>query len=232
MAELIELKCRNCGSTLAPEHISAQLAAARCPHCHALFALPASLAAPPSIPRPEVALPPRFTLRHHDGTLTITRRWFSPVAFFLLFFAVFWNGFLIVWHTIALSGGMWFMSAFGLIHTAVGLWLIYWVAAMFMNSTVIHASRDWLQVRCGPLPWPGKQDLPRPQIHQLYCTEKVSHGKNGSSAQYRVEAVLDGNRRATLAKGFANPEQALFVEQQLEKFLGIADLPVAGEHGR
>lgn len=232
MDALVELKCRNCGSPLSPESISPQLAAARCPHCNALFALPASVAEPKSIPRPDVALPKRFVVDRDGDAVTITRRWFSPAAFFMLVFALFWNGFLVVWHGIALSSGMWFMSLFGLIHTGVGLWLIYWVAAMFLNSTVIRASHEWLQVRSGPLPWRGNQDLERGVVRQLYCTEKVTHGKNGSSARYGVEVVLEGNRRETLVKGLDDADQALFIEQQLEKHLGIDDVPVEGEHGR
>lgn len=232
MDQLVELKCRNCGSQLAPEDISARLAVARCRHCNALFALPASVTNAKPIPRPEVELPGRFTIDRANQTLAISWRWFSPAAVFLLFFAIFWNGFLIVWHTIALTQGAWFMSVFGLLHTGVGVFLAYFVAAKFLNRTTVFASKEWLQVRIGPLPWPGRQDLRHEGIRQLFCKEKIKRGKNGTTQTYQVEAVLDGNLRKTLVKGLDNAEQAIFVEQQLEKYLGIGDVPVEGEYGR
>jgi hypothetical protein len=228
--QLIELKCRNCGSQLSPEDISPQLAAARCRHCNALFAIPA--AGPRVIPRASVSLPRAFRVSLQGDTVRISRRWLGPLAFFLLFFAVVWNGFMLVWHGIALGTGMWFMSAFGLLHTGVGLFLIYYVLALFLNSTVITASPRELSVAIGPLPWKGNKRIPREMVEQLFCKERISHGKNGSSAAYRVEAVLRGNRRDTVVTGFSDPDHALFVEQEIERHLGIADVPVAGEFGR
>lgn len=227
---LTDLKCRNCGAALSAADISPQLGAARCGHCRSLFALPTS--SPASIPRPEVPLPAAFTMETQGDTLVITRRWRNVGAWFLLFFALLWNGFLIVWHGIALSQGAWFMSAFGLIHTGVGLFLIYYVAALFLNSTVIRASSRGLESKSGPLPWKGDRQLGAGTVSQLYCTEKVHRSKNGSSTRYGVEAVLPGNRRDTLVRGLPEADHALFIEQQLERHLGLADIPVAGEHGR
>jgi hypothetical protein len=227
---LTDLKCRNCGAALSAADISPQLGAARCGHCRSLFALPAST--PAAIPRPEVPLPAAFTMEKQGDTLVITRRWRNFGAWFLLFFAIFWNGFLVVWHGIALSTGAWFMSAFGLIHTAVGLFLIYTVAAQFLNSTVIRASPRGLESKSGPLPWKGDRQLPAGSVSQLYCTEKVHRTKNGSTTRYGVEAVLPGNRRDTLVRDLPDADHALFIEQQLERHLGLADIPVAGEHGR
>ncbi len=182
--------------------------------------------------RPEVASPKSFYILRSPQSLDISRRWFGGQAFFLLFFAIIWNGFMIVWHTIALTQGLWFMSVFGLIHTGVGIFLIYYVLALFLNSTVVRASRLALEVKSGPMPWKGNKILATSEVEQLYCIEKVSHGNNGSSASYRVEAVLRGNRRETLIGGLNNPDHALYIEQQLEHFLGILDTPVAGEYGR
>ena len=47
-------------------------------------------------------------------TLEIRRRWFTAAVLFLVFFCVFWNGFMIVWHGMAFASGAWFMSLFGL----------------------------------------------------------------------------------------------------------------------
>ncbi|MBX3741388.1 MAG: hypothetical protein KF712_10385 [Akkermansiaceae bacterium] len=228
---LVELKCNNCGSQLKPEDISPQLSAARCHHCNALFALPAA-AGGRTIGRPDVALPRGMSIEERMDGLTITRRWLEAKVWFLLFFAVFWNGFMIVWNVISLSQGIWMMSVFGLLHTGVGLFLIYLVLAMFLNTTTVKVTYDAVETRSGPLPWKGNKTIPKHEVEQFYCTEKVQHSKNGSSVTYKVEAVLKGNRRETLVQGITHHDQALYIEQQLERHLGIRDVSVAGEHGR
>jgi hypothetical protein len=228
---LVELKCNNCGSQLKPEDISPQLSAARCHHCNALFALP-HLAGGRTIPRPDVALPRGMKIEERMDGLTITRSWMDASTWFLLFFAVFWNGFMIVWNVISLSQGVWIMSVFGLLHTGVGLFLIYLVLAKFLNSTTVKVTFDAVESRSGPIPWMGNKSIPKSEVEQLYCSEEVKRTKNGTSVTYDVLAVLKGNRRQTLTKGINHHDQALFIEQQLERHLGLQDIPVTGEHGR
>jgi hypothetical protein len=228
---LVELKCNNCGSQLKPEDISPQLSAARCHHCHALFALPA-LAGGGTIARPDVTLPRGMKVEERMDGLTITRRWMDASAWAVLVFAIFWNGFMIVWNTTSLVQGIWIMSVFGLLHTGVGLFLIYLVLAMFLNSTTVKVTYDAVQSSSGPIPWKGNEKIPKSEVEQFYCTEKVRRTKNGASITYDVHAVLTGNRREKLVQGISNHDQALFIEQQLERHLGIRDMPVSGEYGR
>lgn len=227
---LVELKCRNCGSALNPADISPQLAAARCGHCHALFALPPALATAPITARATEARPPNFIVEQTYGGLRIVRPWRTWSAWVLLFFAVFWNGFMVVWNTIALSQGVWIMSVFGLLHTGVGLFLAYWVATRFLNRTTIEKDRGFLAVKHGPLPWPGNKKLPLDQIVQLYCKEKVSHGKNGSSTTYQLHAIMKDNKHEQLCGGIETPGHAIFLEQQIEAALGITDRAVTGDY--
>jgi hypothetical protein len=228
--KLIELCCKNCGASLKPENVSAALAIARCPHCDAVFAiaLPATGDRTDAPPRLRVAMPRRFEVLDLGNSLEIKRSWFNPALFFLVFFCVFWNGFMVVWHGIAISTGAWFMSCFGLIHTAVGIGLAYGTIAGFVNQTVIRVGQGLLEVRHGPLPWLGNKGFPVHQIKQLYCKEHVHHGKNGSSTNYSVEMMLDSGRE-TLVQNLPECEQAIYLEQELERFLKIEDQPVRGE---
>lgn len=228
MSELVELKCSNCGSPLDPADISPQIAAARCRHCNSLFAIPATTAK--SIPRGEVELPKYMEITNDAGDLLITRRWFTHTVWFLVFFCVFWNGFLVVWHTIALTQGQWFMSAFALLHTAVGIGLLYFVLATFLNRTVIRAGHGALEVTHGPIPWRGNQRLDATRLTQLFVREKITHGKNGARTTYEVEAIFTENHRRTLLKSLSSADQAIFIEQQLEKHLNITDQRVEGEY--
>jgi hypothetical protein len=229
---LIELVCKNCGASLEPENVAAALAIARCPHCDAVFAI----APPPGdgvasgrvLQRERIAMPRRFDILDLGNSLEIRRSWFSPGLFFLVFFCVFWNGFMIVWHGIALSTGAWFMSCFGLLHTAVGIGLAYGTLAGFVNQTVIRVGQGLLEIRHGPLPWLGNKSFPAHEITQLYCKEHVHHGKNGTSVTYSVELILQRGKE-TLVRSLPECEQALYIEQELERHLKLEDRAVRGE---
>ncbi|MCO6454320.1 MAG: hypothetical protein J5I93_03305 [Pirellulaceae bacterium] len=234
---LNELRCKNCGAPLAAENVVERLAMARCGHCQAVFALEsatgaggdASLAAL----RPKVEMPRGIQMQDLGSALEISRRWFTPVAFFMLFFCIFWNGFMVVWHTIALSQGIWFMSAFGLLHTAVGLGVLYWTLSLFLNTTYIRVGNGMIEVKTTPLPtWGGNKWLSADDLTQFYCHEQVSHNKNGTTRTYDILAVRRDNVREKLLTGLSDAEQALFIEQELERFLGIKDQRVEGEFRR
>jgi hypothetical protein len=45
-----------------------------------------------------------------------------------------------------------------------------------------------------------------------------------------VSALLRDGRERKIMSGLDSPEEALFVESEIEKYLGITDRPVAGEY--
>ncbi len=232
---LVELRCKSCGALLKPENVVERLAMARCDHCGAVFGiegLPSATAGEVSRERGPVPMPKGIEVNQFGGSLEITRRWFGFAFLFLVFFCIVWDGFMVVWHAIALSSGAWFMSVFGLIHTAVGVGLTYYTIAGFVNSTVIRAGQGLIEIRHGPLPWPGNKTLPSYEVEQLYSQEKVHRGKNGVHYTYTVQAMMSNGRRETVVGGLTDTEQALYIEQQVEQFLGIQDKPMAGELSR
>jgi len=48
---------------------------------------------------------------------------------------------MVVWMSIALNQGQWIMAAFGSIHALVGLGLIYFCVANFLNKTRMERAR-------------------------------------------------------------------------------------------
>lgn len=235
--EITELRCKSCGAPLASENVVEHLAMARCSHCGAVMALegmagwPAKHSGEPKS-RPPVPMPLGIRVTHPSGQLEISRRWYSHGLWFLAFFCVFWNGFMVVWHWLALSQGAWFMSVFGLLHTAVGIGILYVTLAGFLNTTVIRVRYGELSIQSGPIPFPGNTTLRADEIEQLYAKERRAHSNNGDSYRYEVHAVKRDGHQQLLLKGLNEVEQALFIEQQLEQFLGIKDRPVPGEIAR
>lgn len=216
----MRISCPYCGVNIAAQDVNIQAAVGKCAGCGAVFNLNE---------RAAVSLPDGMSIRQDGSDLVLVRRWFSVKYLALLFFCVFWDGFLVVWYTIAFTQhGPLLMKLFLMLHVAVGVGLTYTAVAGLLNRTFIRVNSSELCVTHGPLPWPGKK-VARGDLDQLFCEEKVHHGKNGSRTDYTISAVVRGGKRIPLAQGLDAPDQARFVEQEVERFLGISDRPVAGE---
>ncbi len=236
----MQLTCRTCQSSIPPEDINIDRLVAKCTQCGAVFSFADRLEAPPAPARtrPEIAPPKGITITEDPYHVTIVRRWFSPMAFGLLFFVIFWDGFLIFWYAMALgparpSGAMALMPIlFPLLHVAVGLFLTYWLLCLFFNRTTIQVNEQELSIRHHPLPWPGSRALNPVDIDQLFCKERVSRSKNGTSRSYQLHARVRDGKKHKLLDNLDDQDHALFLEQRLEKLLGIQDRRVAGEMSR
>ncbi len=206
----------------------------KCSYCNALATLPNVMSQAQGgtafHPRTEVPLPPGLTIEEHGGGISITRRWFSAIVFFLIPFCIAWDSFLVFWYSMAFSGNApWIMVVFPIAHVAVGVGLTYFVIATIFNRTVIIAGQGSLRIGHGPLPWWGGVELAESEIDQLFCKMKTSNGKNGSSISYELWAVMrEGATRKLLGTGLSD-DQALFIEQKLERALRIKDRAVPGE---
>jgi hypothetical protein len=176
-----------------------------------------------------VPLPENLNIVHDRGTFIIRRRWFSAAAWLLVFFALFWNGFMVVWMSIALSQGQWMMAAFGSIHACVGLGLIYFCVASFINKTDVSVDSNYLGVQHYPMPWLGSKKVRVHDISQLYCKEHITRSKNRTNVSYRVHAVMNNGRDQKLISGLTTDTQARFIEHEIESVLGLENLEVAGE---
>jgi hypothetical protein len=109
--------------------------------------------------------------------------------------------------------------------TLLLLWLDYLLLVMLVNTTVVRANSDGVAVTTGPLPTPiGRgASLPASDLQQLYAVE------NGG--RYALCALRKDGSRVDLVPFLVAPEQALFIEQQLERVLGLVDFEIPGELG-
>lgn len=229
------VQCPSCGFQIQAEDMNLQTMAARCRVCHALVDLRTDAPPASEAPAPAVAdalpipLPQRLTVSREGGGLRIERRWFSWTAIFMILFCTVWFGFLAVWYAIAFTTGNLLMLLFPLLHVAAGVFVAWWTAATLFNRTEFVISGGQLSVRHGPVPVPGKRDVPTRDLEQLYCEEHVSRSRNGVTITYSVRARTTDGRMVVLLKDLPDRDQALFIEQEAERQLRIANRPVVGE---
>ena len=132
---------------------------------------------------------------------------------------------------VAVTSGMLFL----LIASA---WFLYFAATRAFNNHRIRVDAARLEVAQGPLPWPGARKLDASDIVQLYATEQESRSEtnNGGNRKvnvrkhYRLLANTRSRGRVKILSGLNDPLQALWLEQEIERLLGIIDKRVAGEH--
>jgi hypothetical protein len=239
----MQLFCKRCGKQILAEDMNLEMALAKCRGCSSVFSILDSLKEgdEPAVGRKRerlpVPMPKGYKVEDFGRELTITYRWFSPAAFALLIFCVFWDGFLIVWYFIGFrelfAGNAGWMALvmllFPILHVAVGVGLTYSVICMFLNRTEIRVVGGNLSVWHGPIPFPGRCTIPTTEIKQLYVTESRHQRKNGCSFSYDLHVLKQDETPQKLIGNLQDVQQALYLEQKLEQHLGIVDQQVGGE---
>jgi hypothetical protein len=175
----------------------------------------------------DVGLPRGLSLERFGTRMRIVRKWFSLKVIPLAIFAMVWDGFLFFWYANALEGGSLITILFPLGHVSVGLGITYYVIAGFLNRTYIDVDRGRIQVRHRPIPYFGNKKLRSRDIKQLYAKEKI--GSDNNAGSFEVFVLTKDKKSISLIKGLESDEQALFIEQEIEKYLRLEDVPVKGE---
>lgn len=238
--------CRNCGAGLEADRIDASLRVITCSHCGSLHNIPnggfdhhsgdisaaettkperAESTKPRNI---EIALPSRFKVQRTENSMEVT--WSAGRLF----------------HGVVLT-----IMAAGVMRAALtsevplllilSAGLLYYAAVRVFNKHRIRVDAGRLQVTQGPLPWPGVRKLDSKDVKQLFAIERetrIESGNQNNSGNrknrvrkyYRLSANTHTNGRVTILNGLNDPLQALWLEQEIERVLGIRDEQVSGEY--
>jgi hypothetical protein len=182
----------------------------------------------------ELGLPKGIKINNDLDGLKIIRDWFSRRIVMLTFFALIWDSFLVFWYVTTLQQPNPEIVAllFPVIHLIIGIGMTYYVLCGYLNQTFIRVNYNTLSIKHGPLPYPGNRTFDTTDIKQIYSKESVAYSRRGRSTSYELRAVTHSGRNVKLLGGLTNSEQALFIEQEVEKYLGIHDVPVRGEISR
>lgn len=227
-----DYRCTRCASSIAAERVDVARQIATCVACNNLVDLAPQIAAaqtasaqamaaaaPRPKARPPVSLPPGMAMTQGPSGLVLTRRWLRGKHFVMLAVlmpltaALAW-----AWQTRGFEGWMGFAAFF------LASW-DFMLVSMFVNSTTITIGEREIDVRHGPLPslFYTARRVPVADVEQLFAAP--------FGALFEVGVVLRDKTRVPLVRPVVSEEQALFVEQQIERRLGLVDVEVAGELG-
>lgn len=245
---MTEYACEVCARLLPPENVRLDLGLVSCPGCRAVYdltgrkgrALREAGVEVPARVRQSVPMPARFRVEDDGVNLTVRYRWFTASHLLLAVFALFWNGVVLMMyagmvrellHGKSLPAG-WLTLAFPGLHLLVGLAVGYAALACLLNTTRVDASRHGLAVAHGPLRWPGTRTWARGELTQLFGQQQVTKAKNTRSVRWHLMALDARGEQVRVLDVLDTADQVLWLEQALEKRLGIPDAPVEGELAR
>jgi hypothetical protein len=236
------MQCPRCQTVIPAADVNLDNLVAKCRRCNEVFSfadqMPRPIQSdgqrPAKLPFPK---PDSLLVEDLGDQRRIIRRWFTWPVLMLVFFCIGWDSFLIFWYFMAFNapfpGGFnLIMVIFPIAHVAVGVGLTYFMIASLLNYTTILVNVDRLSIRHHPVPWRGNRSLDIGEIVQLYCDESyVAKNRTMNPSvtwMYNLNALLADGRKLKLLSGLPK-DQALFLEQQLEEWLGIEPHPVSGE---
>jgi hypothetical protein len=243
----MDIQCERCGKRIPAEDVNLSVVLAKCRNCNAVFDFSSQvqLSTVPEAKlkrdRGELPMPKQFRVEKNNKGLVITRKWGRGIAVLFVIFSMFWNLIVSVF-VVAFLGGMmnpahganqppqWFMGLFLTPFVLVGIGTGWAALGLLLNRTTIRVDGARLSVSNGPIWWPGKRDLSTKDLDQLYCEEYVAYRENSVPVyRLRVQALCKDGSKIKLVPGMEDAGQALYLEQLLEKHLGIVDRPVSGE---
>ena len=177
-------------------------------------------------------LPVNLDMQYHDDYIEITRRWLSwgttiKAVVFIGAGYLLLNNFVIPNHDGALVKNPLF-----LFFIVLSIGAIYAALAGLLNTSSIVVSKDTLDIRHKPLPWPGNKKINIEDVKQLYTKEKISRDSDKTATiTYQVYIVTRNGEDIKLVSGLEKSEQATFIEREIEQFLGIKKEDVHGGSG-
>jgi hypothetical protein len=188
--------------------------------------------------RPQMPRPAGLEVDKFTDSLALKKGWYDKeTASFQLVFAFVWNIFLTTSLAIWISDSLakreipdisYLMALAPFI--LIGIFLVYCLAATYRNSTTISVKKDNLSIKHSPLAWPGNRTIPKSELDQLYVVKGSTIKSGGTKIHYyNLKAKLKNGKHTILISALPSKEVALFLEQQIETYMGIVDYIVEGE---
>ena len=195
--------------------------------------IPKPIPKPKPKAKPKNDAPEKFEISYGESHMEIVKKWFPGcgvcIAGTVAIIAV--TNVLIM----MLSSNEPFMAGVGYL---IGmLVVVYFSLAHVFNKTHIVVSRGMIEVRHRPLPWPGNKKLLFTELDQLYARKRIENcdienGPSYTTYVHEVRVICSEGEHVTLIKSLESNEEALYIEQKIEEYLGIKNVSVAGEAGR
>lgn len=227
------LSCPKCNHFISGRDINIEKTLAQCSNCQHVFSFEHDSQSKRL--KPIAAMPKGVETLRLRSELDIRLKWTDTTIrngrTFLTLFTVMWNIILLPFVIGILVSGSYGILLFMAAHLAVGLGLLWNMAAIHLNRTSISVTKRKIRVRTIPIKsflWRSK-DLNVDEITQLYVTRYTQSTTNGNpNYAYALYAIMQDGEKISLVRGM-NRETQVYVEQEIEGYLGIKNQKVPEE---
>ena len=227
------LSCPKCNHFISGKDINIEKTIAKCEECQHVFSYEHD--AESKRLKPAAFIPDGVEVLKLRSELDIRLRWADTTTkggrWFMLFFTAFWNLIVLPFAVGAIVSGAWGILLFLSAHLSVGLGLMWHLATIYLNQTSISVTKQKIRIRTLPLRslfWKSRE-IKTDEIRQLYVTRYVQSTSNGEpNHAYALYAIMDDGEKVSLIRGM-NRETQVYVEQQIEGYLGIKNKKVPEE---
>ncbi len=177
----------------------------------------------------DLKLPEKMHVERGDDSLTIIRELDKYPA-------IFTTGITIVWYVIIIiiynQKGFTNITDIPWIFTVLAICLSYVAIGRWINKTKIEVTKLQLKISHGPLPWTLTSKIATSDIKQLYVKEErirtnITDGE--FLMTYDLHTIDKVGEDEILIMGLNSNEQALYLEQEIKKYLGIENQVVPDE---
>jgi hypothetical protein len=230
---LEKITCPKCKKTLSTMVFNIETNIGRCDYCACLFSgsdIGLGQNTTSSFQKPVIKEAKRVSCHREGSALVITRSWYQSglFGFLLLFGGIFFGVSLAIMTPLYLDffkeGKFHFAMLFP--HPFIGIGALYYASCVLVNKTRIVVDGREVKANHGPLPWFGSKSIARHEIESISLKEYTSYTKNNVPVfSFSIEIHKKGGAVLTLLKGISEKQQALYIEQNLESFMGLADKP-------
>jgi hypothetical protein len=227
------LTCPKCSHFIKGADINIEKTIARCSHCTHVFGF-AHNSTTGSLQAEEI-VPEGIEMLKLKSELELRLDWNKTTSsesrrFFILFTAI-WNLFLLPFVTMVILSGTWGILLFLSLHLAVGLGLIWYLASVYLNKTLVSVTQRTIHIRTWPLRrfFSKGRVIDTNDVTQLYVSKYIQSRTNGvPNYAFALYAILKNGEKVSLVRGMTRETQT-FIENEVEKYLNIKDRAVPEE---
>jgi len=225
------LSCSACGAQLSVNTLDRRLVVVSCTHCGGEFEQSHGGERRAPVPKPEGIIEHRGT---DELTLQLRTRYDIATIGFL---ALTFTGCLVLMKPLVGSGQQ--STSLGMVivvFIAIGFFLILSSLVLIViggviNRTTVKLTNRSLSVSHRPIPFPRNKEFSTSSIDQLFVSAKMQQKSKDRKLTWFALNLVDQTRSVRqLSVGGIKLAEALYIEQEIEIALRLADRAVSGEY--
>lgn len=169
-------------------------------------------------------LPKRMKIDYYDDYMHIQKKWMGQSTLIIGLLCLAWAAVFVRTYKIIAQGinsGDVPLIMLAILFAAGAVLLGYFLVANWLNKTDIFVNKQLIEIKISPVPWRGNMRLNAAKIEEFSVEKHVAGSEKKRKVTYAVLFRQNNDKITKLVSGLENKDQALFIEQKIENYLGL-----------